>query len=468
MIQSPLVDLSAFARMLLARGWIPLVLGMLGAAGALAVAQTQTPLYEGLTRIRLELSRPSDFAQTQATKELLASNVEDLRTHDMASATTARLGGDWLVEHGLDETTLSRLLDRGWIGASADTNIYELQVKARHADPVVAEAISLQWAETYVDRRRKANLQLQLEERVQPVIRDDTSHQQVAPRRKLLTVLGLALGLILGTAIMLLLEYLEQAVLHSRLETERGLGLSVLGQIPPRSQRPRRRGAVSYSLAELRPALIGLARAMVLPLSLALLGAAAAYGFSQLQTPLYRARARVALEPAVGSNWGNAMAVRETMRGFKEDIRTYRMARDVNERLQLDLREADLLDARRLNVAEDTALFELRIDVFHPDPELARAIARTWAEVFIAQHRVADLVRDQRDRTVVRLRDSAIPATLWSPQPLVNALAGAALGLIVGVAALWLRKLLQGGLVLRMADAAEALGAPVLGNIPPA
>ena len=467
MIQSPVVDLSAFARMLLARGWIPLVLGMLGAAGALAVSLIQTPMYEGLTRIRLELSRPSDFAQTQATKELLASNVEDLRTHDMASATTARLGDDWLAAHGLDETTLSQMLDRGWIGASADTNIYELQVKARHVDPAVAEAISLQWAETYVDRRRKANLQLQLEERVQPVIRDDTSHQQVAPRRKLLGALGLALGLFLGTVLMLLLEFLEQAVLHSRLETERAMGLSVLGQVPPRSLRPRRRAFLD-PLAELRPALIRLGRAMVLPLSLALLGAAAAYGFSQLQTPLYRARARVALEPAVGSNWGNAMAVRETMRGFKEDIRTYRMAREVNEQLQLDLREADLLDAHRLNVAEDTALFELRIDVFHPDPEMARAIARTWAGEFIAQHRVADLVRDQRDRTVVRLRDSAIPATLWSPQPLVNALAGAALGLIVGLAALRLRKLLKGGLVLRMTDATDALGAPVLGNIPPA
>ena len=129
MIQSPTVDLSAFARMLLARGWIPLVLGMLGAAGALAFAQTRAPLYEGLTRVRLELSRPSDFAQTQATKELLASNVEDLRTHDMAAATEARLGRAWLTEHGLDEGALHALLDRGRIGASADINVFELQIK---------------------------------------------------------------------------------------------------------------------------------------------------------------------------------------------------------------------------------------------------------------------------------------------------------------------------------------------------
>ena len=162
------------------------------------------------------------------------------------------------------------------------------------------------------------------------------------------------------------------------------------------------------------------------------------------------------------------MAVRETMRGFKEDIRTYRMAREVNERLQLDLREADLLESRRLNVAEDTGLFELRIDVFHPDQELARAIARTWAEVFIEQHRVADLVRDQRDRTVVRLRDSAIPIMLWSPKPLVNALAGASLGLVTGLALLWIKRRLKDGLVLGLADAAEAAGAPVLGSIPPA
>ncbi|MFI0608012.1 MAG: hypothetical protein ACH37Z_08915 [Anaerolineae bacterium] len=454
--------------MLLARGWIPLVLGMLGAAGALAFAQTQTPMYEGLTRVRLELSRPSDFAQTQATKELLASNVEDLRTHDMAAATEARLGRDWLADHGLEEGALHELLDRGRIGASADINVYELQVKVRHSDPAVAEAVSLQWAETYVDRRRKANLQLQLEERVQPVIRDDSSHQQVAPRRKLLTALGVVAGLALGTVIMLLLEYVEQAVLRGRRETELDLGLSVLGEIPPRPGRPRGPGAIRRSLADLWPAVTSVARAALWPLSLALLGAVAAYGFSRAQTPHYRARARVALEPAIGSNWGNAMAVRETMRGFKEDIRTYRMAREVNERLQLDLREADLLESRRLNVAEDTGLFELRIDVFHSDQELARAIARTWAEVFIEQHRVADLVRDQRDRTVVRLRDSAIPIMLWSPKPLVNALAGASLGLVTGLALLWIKRRLKDGLVLGLADAAEAAGAPVLGSIPPA
>lgn len=432
-------------------------------------ARLQTPLYEGLTRIGLVLSRPGDFAQTQATKELLASNVEDLRTHDMAAATEARLGPEGLAQLGLAAGDLHELLDRGRIGASSDINVYELRVKVRHPDPAVAEAVSRQWAETYVDRRRKANLQLQLEERVQAEIRDDSSHSQVAPRRKLLAAMGLALGMALGLGLMLLLEYLAQAVYTERRGLEAGLGLAVLGQIPPLAPDGRRRGPgpLSRALGDLRPRLGSVLRQAALPLALALLGAAAAYGFSRLQTPLYRARARVALEPAIGANWGNAMAVRETMRGFKEDIRTFRMARTVNEALQLDLSETALLDERRLNVAEDTGLFELRIDVFHPDPELARAIARAWAEAFIEQHRVADLVRDQRDRTVVRLRDGSIPSSLWSPQPLTNALAGLVMGLLAGIAALWLRRGLRAALVLQAPDLSRQLGTPILGSIPP-
>ncbi len=463
------MDLSAAAGLLLRRGWIPVFLTGLGLAGALVAARLQTPLYEGLTRIGLVLSRPGDFAQTQATKELLASNVEDLKTHDMAAATEARIGPEGLAKLGLAAGDLHALLDRGRIGASSDINVYELQVKVRHPEPAVAEAVSRQWAETYVDRRQKANLQLQLEERVQAEIRDDSSHSQVAPRRKLLAALGMALGLGLGLCLMLLLEYLAQAVLAGRRDLEEGLGLALLGQIPPTASGGRRRGPgpLRRVLADLRPKLAPALRQAALPLALAVLGAAAAYGFSRLQTPIYRARARVALEPAIGSNWGNAMAVRETMRGFKEDIRTFRMARAVNEALQLDLAETALLDERRLNVAEDTGLFELRIDVFHPDAETARDIARTWAEVFIERHRVADLVRDQRDRTVVRLRDGSIPSSLWSPQPLTNALAGLAMGLLAGIVALWLRHGLRRGLVQGADDLGRRLGVPILGSIPP-
>lgn len=465
------MDLSAFARMLARRAWLPVAGGLAGALLGLAVALLQSPGYEGLTRLRLELAKPADYGQTQATKELMASVVEDIKTHGMAEATAARLydtqGADWMLAHGVSTDTLHGMLYAGKLGVTADANVYEIQVKARADSPEVAEAISLRWAETFVDRRAKANLQRDRDERVEAVLRDDTSHSQYKPRRKLLLAAGGLAGLAAGAALMLLAEFLESAVLRDARDAQRASGLPLLGSVPPRPGARRGPGAIRRGLAGLAGSAGALARLALPVLLFALLGAAAAYAFSQAQPTVYRGRARIALEPAVTSNWGNAQAIRETMRGFKEDIRTARMARRVIDALELDLPEQRLLEPKRLNVAEDTSIYEIRIDVFDSDPEMVRQVSREWAMQFIEDHRASDLQRDQRDRIEVRLRDDAITAEPWSPKVGINTGAGAILGALVGAAALWLLQLLRGGLIEGPTAAERAAGAPVLAVVPP-
>ena len=68
---------------------------------------------------------------------------------------------------------------------------------------------------------------------------------------------------------------------------------------------------------------------------------------------------------------------------------------------------------------------------------------------------------------MVRLRDGSIASSLWSPQPLTNALAGLVMGLLAGIAALWLRRGLRAALVLQAPDLSRQLGTPILGSIPP-
>lgn len=197
---------------------------------------------------------------------------------------------------------------------------------------------------------------------------------------------------------------------------------------------------------------------------LAALGAVSALVFSLVQVPQHRARTRIALEPANTSNWGNTQAIREIMRGYTEDIGTRTMAREVNARLALDLPLDDLL--AKLNVAEQVGVYEITVDVFDPDPDVAKEISRTWASVFIETHRTADEVRAQRDRTLVRLRDATRVAP-WSPRTTINTAAGAALGALVGVAAVLLLGQIQSGLVWTAADAGRAAGAPLLAAVPP-
>lgn len=458
------MDLVAFSTLLVRRGWLMLAGGALGALAGLVLALTRPAAYEATSRIALAPARPADYGQTQATKELMQSMMEDIRTYDMADAVGARLGDEWLAARGVDAGFPRYLLDSGQIGVANDINVYELQVTARSPDPAVAVQVSEKWAETFVDRRHKANLELDRDDRIEAVIRDEPVPRQYAPRRKLMVGAGAVAGFGLGALLMLLLEYLESAVVRSAREAERIAGAPVVGIVPPGPGR-RGPGAVRQGLAELGGALAQRARQAWPVAVLAVLGAVSALAFSLVQVPQHRARTRIALEPANTSNWGNTQAIREIMRGYTEDIGTRTMAREVNARLALDLPLDDLL--AKLNVAEQVGVYEITVDVFDPDPDVAASISRTWASVFIEVHRTADEVRAQRDRTLVRLRDATRVAP-WSPRTAVNTAAGAALGALVGVAAVLALGQIQSGLVWTAADAGRAAGAPLLGAVPPA
>ena len=458
------MDLIAFGQMFLRRGWLLAVLGLLGAGLGLAIAQTTTPAFEATSRIALHPAKRADYGQTQATKELMPSMLEDLRTYDMADAVAARLGPAWLAAHGMDAGGMRFMLDSGRMGFASDINVYELQVTARSGDPAVAVQVSEKWAETFADRRDKANLELDRDDRIAAVIRDEPVPRQYAPRRKLIAGLGGLAGLALGTALMLVLEFLDSAVVRGRREAERGSGAAVLATVPPAPGQSRGPAVVRPWLRDLARASLRIGRAGWPVALLAVLGATSAFVFSRAQTAEYRARTRIALEPATSSDWGNTQAIRETMRGFTEDIRTRKMARQVNDRLALDMPTDALLE--KVNVAEQVAVYELVIDVFDPNPVMAERISRTWAEVFIETHRAEDDARNQRDRILTRLRD-VTRSTPWSPSTGINTLAGAALGALVGIGALFLLHLARAALVHTGREASRAAGAPLLGTIPP-
>ncbi len=104
------MDLDAFARMILRRGWLAVVLAGLGIGAGLAIGWVQAPLFEATTRNALSPARPADLGQNQAVREIMPSYIEDLRTHDMAAAAATQLGDDYLAAHGLDAESLHGLI----------------------------------------------------------------------------------------------------------------------------------------------------------------------------------------------------------------------------------------------------------------------------------------------------------------------------------------------------------------------
>ncbi|MFN2114830.1 MAG: Wzz/FepE/Etk N-terminal domain-containing protein [Anaerolineae bacterium] len=465
------MDLVAFARMIAFRGWIVLLFAVAGAGLGYAYAAAQTPVYEASTAVRLQPARPADLGQTNAIKEAMRSYQRDIKTFDLADAVHVRLCGDDspTAQQLCAETTGESL--RGMIYVGMDPNVFEIDVKARATDPAVAVKVSEQAAHAFVDRRDKANAQLELRERILADVRDEPQPELYSPRRKLIVGAGAVLGAFLGGLLVLLLEYLQRAVVRDSGEAEQIAGAPVLGALPPSAVGKKSSKGASRSWGALRAGLADMAGparryvAMALPVVvLALVGAAAAYGFSRAQQQVFVARTHIAVEPALGSDWGQSLAIREIARGFSRDITTRRMASKVSERLQADLTPDAMLE--KVNVAEDVDVYEITIEALDPIAANAEAISREWAEVFVEELRIANLERDQRDRVLTRLRDRTL-VEVWAPKTRANVLAGAVLGAIAGALAAFGFQLVRSGLVLSPADASRYAGATVVGVIPP-
>ncbi len=450
------MDLDAFARMILRRGWLAVVLAAIGAAVGLIAGQLQSPLYEATTRIALSPARPADLGQNQAVREIMPSFIEDLKTRDMADAAALQLGEPYLAEHDLSAEDL-----HGMIRIGDDANVFEIHVKARHADPDVATQVSEKWAIAFVDRRTKANQQIDLRERIHSTLRDRTALAQAAPRRKLLAAAGLVLGGLLGTVAILVWEYLSRAVVLSAADAERVGGGVALGAVPARSG--RRAFSLAAVVVDARRALrIGIGQLWPVGL-LAAVGLGAGLALSAVQPTVWRARTKIAVEPALGTDWGRTQAIPEFMKNLAEDLRTWQMAEAINAELGLDLPPQRLLD--KVTVAPKESVFEVHLDVLDADQATAMAISRAWAERFVERRNQANLDLDQQDRVLVRLRDRTLPDR-YAPRTLASASAGMIIGALVGAVIVLLRALGGARWVNDPRSAGRAADAPLVGVIP--
>ncbi len=197
--------------------------------------------------------------------------------------------------------------------------------------------------------------------------------------------------------------------------------------------------------------------------ALALLAAAAAFGFSLTQTKIYRATAKVSVVPGT-PDWGLGNTAKDLLRNFVINIDTHDMAQKVIDRAQLDMTTYDLLD--RTEVSSDSSNFTIQIDAKDERPEVAKQIALAMADIFVEERTAYYNQQDKQNRIEVKIVDHTIDAPLFRPNPVLNAAAGLVLGLVLGaMLVLWLEWLEAD--VLRTPQAIEKhLGLPVLGSIP--
>ncbi len=199
-------------------------------------------------------------------------------------------------------------------------------------------------------------------------------------------------------------------------------------------------------------------------LLMALLTTIAAYKFSSLQAPVYRASIQVRIEPA-RIDWGQANAIKALLRSYQVLIKSHQTAQKVIDRAQLDMSTDTLLS--HMQVSPDESNFTILITVENRDPLVAKEIAETTAAVFIANRQAWNQNQRRENQVDVSVRDYVRHVPQIRPMPKVNALAGGILGAIVGIFIVLLLEWIDAD-ILRTPETVERdMNLSVLGTIPP-
>ncbi|MCX7707448.1 MAG: Wzz/FepE/Etk N-terminal domain-containing protein [Anaerolineae bacterium] len=216
---------------------------------------------------------------------------------------------------------------------------------------------------------------------------------------------------------------------------------------------------------ELRAYLDILRRRGWIILATALLATVLAVGLSVVQTKIYRATARISAVPA-RPDWGLGNSAKDLLRNFVNNINTHDMANRVISEARLDMSSYDLL--AKITVSPEPENFIIRIDARDRDPEVAKKIAKTMADLFVDDRVAYYETQDKRDRIEVKLVDSVIDAPLYRPNWRMNAVAGFALGALIGALIVLALEWMAADILANKEHVERTLGLTVLGTIPAA
>lgn len=197
-------------------------------------------------------------------------------------------------------------------------------------------------------------------------------------------------------------------------------------------------------------------------LLIAILTAAAAFGFSEMQTPVYKST--ILLSISTRPDWGTSQAAKALLRNYAANMYSLPWAQQVIDRLQLDVTPEDLKS--RVTIDPDETRFTLQIEVKDYSPELANRIAETWAQLTVEwRHQENQKLLEKRDWVNANIIEPP-KASLYSPQTKINTLAGFILGTLVGVLVVFGLEWIESGIVRTPEDMERFAGLTVLGAIP--
>ena len=158
----------------------------------------------------------------------------------------------------------------------------------------------------------------------------------------------------------------------------------------------------------------------------ALVGAIAGFGLSQVLPETYRATIQLSVEPERPSEGLNQTA-RDLLYNYAVKLRSHSMTQVAIDHAGLEISSDEFL--ADLEVTPDTSSLILTISAESGDPEQARLMAQSLAEVFVENRRAWNEEIDAQDRIYTSIVDGIRYVPLVSPLWKFNTLAGGVFGL---------------------------------------
>lgn len=219
------MEISDYLRIIIKRGWIAILVAVVAAGSAYAFSKMQTPIYSAQVKLSVVPARATDWGSSNSLKDLLRNYAESIRTHTMATEVIRRAE--------LDMSTSDLL---GKLFVSPDSSTFTLAVEVRDSSPKVAMDIVNQMAVVFIENREQWNQQQDKRDRIDVQMLDSVyslGYQQYSPNTRVNTLAGGLFGLLIGLAVIVLLEWLERDAIRSAADLERAIDVPVLGTIPP-------------------------------------------------------------------------------------------------------------------------------------------------------------------------------------------------------------------------------------------
>ncbi|MFQ5420315.1 MAG: YveK family protein [Anaerolineae bacterium] len=194
---------------------------------------------------------------------------------------------------------------------------------------------------------------------------------------------------------------------------------------------------------------------------LAVLTSGAAFGFSKMQTPVYKSTAQLLITSR--PDFGQTQAAKVLVRDYAVWLQSSYRASKVVEALQLDMTPQQLM--ADVKIAAATSENTIKIEVENTDPNLANDIARVWGNQLITWRDEQNAGLRKEDRIEAELLDDPVPG-LESPKTNINTAAGAVFGALLGIIIIFVLEWVESGIVRRVEDVERYLDVPVIGTIP--